>query len=90
MPVMTQQDFLKEEGILSPEKDAEFKVAFEKAMTKCASLEAENTDLKNENAELKEQLAWMKKLFIQSLNNRFVQLVQRKKLYVPYCGEDIR
>ena len=63
MPVMTQQDFLKEEGILSPEKEAEFKAAFEKAMTKCASLEAENTDLKNENAELKEQLAWMKKQF---------------------------
>ena len=73
---------MKEEVILSPKKEAEYKAAFEKAITKCASLEAENTDLKNENAELKEQLAWMKKLFIQSLNNRFVQLVQRKKLYV--------
>ena len=63
MPVMKQQDFLKEEGILSPKKEAEFKAAFEKAMTKNAQLEAEVTDLKNENAELKEQLAWMKKQF---------------------------
>ena len=29
MPVMKQQDFLKEEGILSPKKEAEFKAAFE-------------------------------------------------------------
>ena len=54
---------MKEEVILSPKKEAEYKAAFEKAITKCASLEAENTDLKNENAELKEQLAWMKKQF---------------------------
>ena len=61
MPMMKQQDFFKEEGILSPEKEAEIKAAFETAMKKNAVLEAENADLKNENSELKQQLAWLKK-----------------------------
>ena len=61
MPMMKQQDFFKEEGILSPEKEAEIKAAFETAMKKNVELEAENADLKNENAELKQQLAWLKK-----------------------------
>ena len=48
---MKQQDFLKEEAIGTPEEEIDVRIVL-----------AENAALKDENAELKEQLAYFKKI----------------------------
>lgn len=48
---MKQQDFHKEETILTPEQEVKYRLAL-----------AENAALRDENAELKEQLAYLKKI----------------------------
>ena len=54
---MNQQDFLKSEPILTPEKELELALLREKY----ASAQKENAALKDENQYLRDQLDWLKK-----------------------------